>query len=73
MQPDLLRSDVRVEDLDGTGEAYPHVYGPLGVDAVVAVTPPSPWTGRPPRHRPLRHVAPPNRRAGARRRSRPSG
>jgi uncharacterized protein (DUF952 family) len=31
-------SAVRLEDV-GTGELFPHVYGPIEVDAVVAVTP----------------------------------
>jgi glutathione S-transferase len=29
---------LRVEDLAGTGEAFPHLYGPLPLEAVVAVT-----------------------------------
>jgi uncharacterized protein (DUF952 family) len=32
-----LTSRVVVEDLDGTGERFPHVYGPIPVDAVVEV------------------------------------
>jgi uncharacterized protein (DUF952 family) len=28
---------LRVEDLAGTGEAFPHLYGPLPLDAVVAM------------------------------------
>jgi uncharacterized protein (DUF952 family) len=36
---DLLTSPWRVEEVPGTGEAYPHVYGPLDLDAVVAVRP----------------------------------
>lgn len=38
---DLARLDVevRVEDLHGTGEAFPHLYGPLGLDAVVEAEP----------------------------------
>jgi uncharacterized protein (DUF952 family) len=33
-----LSADVRFED-GGGGELFPHVYGPIPVDAVVAVTP----------------------------------
>lgn len=32
-------SEIRVEDLGGSGEAFPHVYGPIPLDAVVAVEP----------------------------------
>jgi glutathione S-transferase len=31
--------DLRVEDASGHGEGFPHLYGPLPVDAVVDVTP----------------------------------
>lgn len=31
--------EVRVEDLHGSGEAFPHLYGPLPLDAVVGVEP----------------------------------
>jgi uncharacterized protein (DUF952 family) len=34
---DLLTSPWRVEEVAGTGEAYPHVYGPLDLAAVVDV------------------------------------
>jgi len=34
-----LRADVFEEVPDGEDEAFPHVYGPLNVDAVVAVHP----------------------------------
>ena len=37
IDPDRLVSRVVVEDLDGTGEQFPHVYGPIPVDAVVEV------------------------------------
>jgi uncharacterized protein (DUF952 family) len=34
-----LTSRVQVEDLYGTGERFPHVYGPIPVNAVVDVRP----------------------------------
>lgn len=34
---DRLDAEVRVEDLGGTGVEFPHVYGPVPVEAVVAV------------------------------------
>ena len=37
IDPDRLSSRVVVEDLDGSGERFPHVYGPIPVDAVVEV------------------------------------
>ena len=37
VDPDRLDHEVRVEDLVGSGEAFPHLYGPLPVEAVVAV------------------------------------
>ena len=39
IDPDRLDAEVRVEDLHGTGEVYPHLYGPLPLDAVVEVEP----------------------------------
>ena len=41
---DRLDADVRRENLEGGTALFPHVYGPLAVDAVVGVTafPPSP-------------------------------
>jgi uncharacterized protein (DUF952 family) len=38
-----LESRVVVEDLVGTGERFPHVYGPIPVSAVVDVRPLRPW------------------------------
>ena len=35
IDPSRLRSEVRVENLDGGEELFPHIYGPLPVDAVV--------------------------------------
>ena len=37
VDPDRLGVPVVVEDLSGSGQAFPHVYGPIPVDAVVAV------------------------------------
>ena len=34
-----LRSELRIENTSGGTELFPHVYGPLDPDAVVAVTP----------------------------------
>lgn len=39
IDPDRLTAELRDEDLDGRGEAFPHVYGPLNLDAVVDVVP----------------------------------
>jgi uncharacterized protein (DUF952 family) len=39
IDPGRLSSRVVVEDLDGTGERFPHVYGPIPVSAVVGVRP----------------------------------
>lgn len=39
IDPAALTAPVRVEDLDGLGEAYPHVYGPIPVAAVREVRP----------------------------------
>ena len=35
IDPDRLTSAVVVEDLVGSGEQFPHVYGPINLDAVV--------------------------------------
>jgi uncharacterized protein (DUF952 family) len=37
VETDLLTSPWRSEQLDGADEAYPHVYGPLNLDAVLGV------------------------------------
>ncbi|WP_336921666.1 DUF952 domain-containing protein [Aquipuribacter sp. SD81] len=34
IDPSRLVSEVREEDLDGLGQAFPHVYGPVPVQAV---------------------------------------
>jgi anti-anti-sigma factor len=39
IDPRRLTSRVEVEDLYGTGESFPHVYGPIPVTAVVDVQP----------------------------------
>jgi uncharacterized protein (DUF952 family) len=39
LDPERLPSPVVVEDLYGTGEEFPHVYGPIPVGAVVEVRP----------------------------------
>jgi glutathione S-transferase len=39
IDPRRLTSRVEVEDLFGTGERFPHVYGPIPVTAVVNVRP----------------------------------
>ena len=36
---DLLTSPWRSEQLEGADDAYPHVYGPLNLDAVVSAAP----------------------------------
>jgi uncharacterized protein (DUF952 family) len=36
---DRLTAPVRDEDLEGGGMTFPHIYGPLNLDAVVAVNP----------------------------------
>jgi uncharacterized protein (DUF952 family) len=36
---DRLQSPVRYENMPGSDEAFPHVYGPINADAVVATTP----------------------------------
>ena len=40
--PDRLSSAVVSEDLAGSGEAFPHVYGPIDLAAVVSATPSAP-------------------------------
>ncbi len=35
---DLLTSELKLEDSHGTGELFPHIYGPLNLEAVLRVT-----------------------------------
>jgi uncharacterized protein (DUF952 family) len=35
----LVEPEVRYESVPGAGESFPHIYGPLNVDAVVGVEP----------------------------------
>ena len=37
IETDRLEAEVRVENLDGGDELFPHIYGPVPVDAVVDV------------------------------------
>jgi uncharacterized protein (DUF952 family) len=37
IDPDLIGPEVRYEAGGGSGERFPHIYGPLNVDAVIAV------------------------------------
>jgi glutathione S-transferase len=39
IDPEQLDAPLQVEDLTGAGEAFPHVYGPIPVRAVVSVAP----------------------------------
>jgi glutathione S-transferase len=39
IDPAAVRAEIREEPLAGTGERFPHIYGPLDVDAVVDVLP----------------------------------
>jgi glutathione S-transferase len=42
IDPHRLTSPLVVEDLVGAGEPFPHVYGPIAVDAVIDATPVQP-------------------------------
>lgn len=37
VDPSQIQSDIRVENLDGGSEAFPHIYGPLPIAAVKGV------------------------------------
>ena len=39
IDPDLLTAEVRVEQVAGTDETFPHVYGPINLGAVVEARP----------------------------------
>ena len=39
IDPGLLRAEVRYEDVPGAELPFPHIYGPLNVDAVIAARP----------------------------------
>ena len=44
VEPDRLNAELRYErPVPGASEAFPHLYGTLNVDAVVAETPLEPW------------------------------
>jgi glutathione S-transferase len=47
LDPRRLDAELRVEDLSGTGEAFPHLYGPIPLDAVRRVTPLGAWLTSP--------------------------
>jgi glutathione S-transferase len=39
IDPSLLESEIRIEDLHGMAESFPHVYGPIPIAAVIAAHP----------------------------------
>ena len=39
IDPERLDAEVRVEEAPGTGQSFPHVYGPVPVEAVVEARP----------------------------------
>jgi len=39
IDPDLVRAPIRYEDVPGAEDPFPHIYGPLNPDAVVAARP----------------------------------
>jgi uncharacterized protein (DUF952 family) len=39
IDPDMLRSELRYEDVPGSELPFPHIYGPLNTDAVIAARP----------------------------------
>ena len=46
IDPGVVPAEIRVEQVDGAPEEFPHVYGPLPVDAVIAVHPMTRTDGR---------------------------
>ena len=38
IDPSRVQAEVRVETLDGAEQPFPHIYGPLPVDAITQVT-----------------------------------
>jgi uncharacterized protein (DUF952 family) len=42
---DRVRAEIRVEQLAGMDEAFPHIYGPLNTDAVTEARPFAPGPG----------------------------
>ena len=42
IDPERVRSEIRYEDVPGTDAPFPHIYGPLNADAVLAAWPLSP-------------------------------
>ncbi len=42
IDPDRTGAELRDEDTHGTGETFPHLYGPVPLDAVVAAVPYAP-------------------------------
>jgi uncharacterized protein (DUF952 family) len=39
IDPEKIRSLIKYENLNGGEETYPHIYGPINIDAVVSVIP----------------------------------
>ena len=39
IDPDRVGHEIRVENLEGGSEGFPHIYGPVAVDAVVRADP----------------------------------
>ncbi|RNL79798.1 DUF952 domain-containing protein [Nocardioides marmorisolisilvae] len=37
IDPALLTSELRIDEVPEAGDSFPHIYGPLNLDAVVAV------------------------------------